>query len=163
MSLLSGTIGAVIQKGLDVIDQFVEDKDQANKLKAEIKTAINEQDHEETIAKINQETSWITGQLDINKQAAQHKSLFVAGGRPAIIWICGTALAYQFVLYPLLCWVWKTLSALGYIPEGIDPPPTMSLATLMPLLLGLLGIGGMRSYDKKNGTQTDALGPRKIK
>ncbi|MGM0771980.1 MAG: 3TM-type holin, partial [Halobacteriota archaeon] len=104
-----------------------------------VKQQIESEDHTETIARINQETAWITGQLDINKQAAQHKSLFVAGGRPAIIWICGAALGYQFLLYPLLCWTWKLLVATGHLPDGIEPPPTMSMSELMPILLGLLG------------------------
>ena len=159
MSLLSSIpiLGRIIDKGLDVVDQFVEDKDQAAKLKAEIRRQVESQDHSENIARLNQETAWITGQLDINKQSARHKSMFVAGGRPAIIWICGTALGYQFVLYPLLCWLWKTLMALGYVPEGVEPPPSMSMSELMPLLFGLLGIGGMRSFDKSRGTQTDSI------
>jgi len=157
MDIWGSTIGKIIEKGLGVIDQFVTDKDEANRLKAEIRRQVENQSHEENIAKINQETAWITGQLDINKQAAKSKSTFVAGGRPAIIWICGTALGYQFILYPILCWVWKTFTALGYLPDGVEPPPTMSMSELMPVLLGLLGIGGMRSYDKSKGTQTDKI------
>jgi len=156
MGILSAipVIGKVVEKGLGVVDQFVEDKDQANKLKHEIKQQIENNSHETDMAQIE-------GQLGINKAEAKHESLFVAGGRPAIIWICGTALGYQFVLYPILYWVWKILIVFGQVPEGVEPPPTMSMSELMPLLLGLLGLGGMRSYDKRKGTQTDSISRRK--
>jgi len=100
------------------------------------------------------ETGLIKGQLEINKVEAQHKSIFVAGWRPAIGWVGALALFYQFIIYPLLIWVW----AWKHI-EGEAPPP-LDASTLMTVVTGMLGIAGMRSFDKFKGTQTDSLKPR---
>lgn len=143
-------IGRVVEKGLDVVDQFVEDKDQANKLKAQIKQQIEQQDHEEVMAQVE-------GQLSINKAEAKHKSIFVAGWRPFIGWIGGLALAYQFIAYPLATWLWTFLQAQGIVPPDLSAPPVLNTSALLTVVTGMLGIGGMRSYDKRKGTQTDSI------
>lgn len=155
MGLLSAIpiIGRVLEKGLDVVDQFVEDKDQANKLKAEIRRQIENQDHKEVMAQLE-------GQLSINKAEAQHKSIFVAGWRPFIGWIGGFALAYQFILYPLLTWGWAFLQAQGFVPTELNAPPVINTSALLTIVTGMLGIGGMRSFDKSRGTQTDKIGAK---
>jgi len=152
MGILSAipVIGKVLEKGLGVIDQFVEDKDQANKLKTEIRKQIENQDHEQVMAQLQ-------GQLAINKAEAKHKSIFVAGWRPFIGWVGGAALAYQFLLYPLLCWGWSFLQAKGIVPVGLEAPPVLNTGALLTVVTGMLGIGGMRSYDKSKGTQTDKI------
>ena len=63
----------------------------------------------------------IQGQLTVNAQEAQHGSIFVAGWRPFIGWVGGIALAYQFVLYPFLIWIWALGQAQGWLPCYIDP------------------------------------------
>lgn len=103
----------------------------------------------------------IQGQLEINKTEAQHKSVFVAGWRPFIGWVGGIALAYQFILYPLLTWGWSFFQAQGWIPEGMNPPSVMESEQLWVVVTGMLGIGGMRSFDKTRRTQTDFIRPRK--
>lgn len=97
------------------------------------------------------------GQIEINKTEAQHKSVFVAGWRPFIGWVGGIALTYQFVLYPLLLWMWSIYAVKGVIPEGVIPPPILDTGALWTILTGMLGIGAMRSYDKRNGVQTDNI------
>ncbi len=105
------------------------------------------------------EASLIEGQLAINAEEARHGSIFVAGWRPFIGWVGGIALAYQFIIYPLLIWVWALGQAQGWLPCYIDPfqisgvctfttPPVFDSSVLFAMLTGLLGIGGMRSYDK---------------
>jgi hypothetical protein len=106
------------------------------------------------LARLQAHVQLLVGQLEINKQEAQHKSLFVAGWRPWIGWVGGIALAYQFVLYPLLLWVWAILA-----PVGMEAPAALDTSALWPLLTGMLGIGGLRSFDKMKGTQTDRLKP----
>ena len=109
------------------------------------------------LASLNASVKLMLAQIDVNKQEAKSKSLFVAGGRPFIIWVGGFSLAYAGLIYPLLLWVWRSLQALGYIPVDAEPPPYVESATLGAIVTGLLGLGGMRSYDKKNGVQTDRL------
>lgn len=94
------------------------------------------------------------GQMAVNAVEAQHKSLFVAGWRPAIGWIGAVALAYQFVIYPLMLWVWVVLAGRGVIPAGLDVPPVLPTDALFSIVLGMLGIGGMRSFDKVKGVDT---------
>jgi hypothetical protein len=80
-------------------------------------------------------------QAKINEVEAQHRSIFVAGWRPAIGWVCGIALAYNFIVRDVFIW-------------AIDPeviPPALQMDHLMTVLVGLLGLGGMRTYEKIKG------------
>lgn len=99
----------------------------------------------------------VKGQLDINIEEAKHKSVFVAGWRPLIGWVGGIALAYQFILYPLMVWGWTWFKAKGWIPVSINPPPVFESGPLFAIVTGMLGIGGMRSFDKVKKTQTDRI------
>jgi len=113
------------------------------------------------IARMNAEVQLLVAQMKINEKEAAHKSIFVAGWRPFVGWVCGFALAYQFILYPLLLWIWAAFSptfidAAG-LRQAISPPPILDLGALFTLLLGMLGIGAMRSYDKKQGTGTNSI------
>lgn len=93
-----------------------------------------------------------TAQSDINKIEAASPSVFVAGGRPAIIWICAAALAYQYLLRPIATGL--ALIAAHPIPQpglpGLDD-------NLYQLLWAVLGLGAMRSYDKLKGIDTKAI------
>lgn len=100
------------------------------------------------------EADLIKGQLDINKTEAQHPSVFVAGWRPFIGWIGGLAMAYQFLLYPLMTWGWTLLKAKNIVPPTLDPPPVLAANELWVILSGMLGIAGLRSFDKVKGTDT---------
>lgn len=82
-------------------------------------------------------------QIALNQQEAQSPSLFKSGWRPAVGWICVLGLAYTTILYPLLTWM--------AIVWNITPPPNLSVEVLMPILLGMLGLGGMRSFEKFKG------------
>ena len=89
----------------------------------------------------NGELAQITGQMDINKVEAASSSLFVSGWRPSIGWVCGAGFAVQFVIGPLAEWG----SALYGHPVKF---PQMDTGTMMPLLLGMLGLGGLRTAEK---------------
>jgi hypothetical protein len=110
------------------------------------------------LAELNAHVQLMLGQLEVNKAEAQHKSIFVAGWRPFIGWVGGFALAWQFVVYPMLMWAWKYLEATGKIPDGMTPPPILETGALFAMITGMLGIGTMRTIDKRNGTQTDSIG-----
>lgn len=90
-------------------------------------------------------------QIEVNKTQATHKSLFVAGARPAAIWVGVAAMAYSGILHPSLTWLWAFCNF-----EGPTPPLPDSSA-LMAIVSGLLGVGVMRSFDKTKGTQTDSI------
>ena len=89
----------------------------------------------------------IQGQLDTNKAEAGSPNMFVAGWRPFVGWICGTGFGVQFVIGPLAEWI----SALAGHPVKF---PQMDLGTMMPLLFGLLGLGGMRTVEKIQGVNS---------
>lgn len=90
-------------------------------------------------------------QIEVNKSEAAHSSVFVAGWRPAIGWIGAAAMAYQFLLYPLMLWVWTYLQGMGWIPKELTPPPVLDADQLWVILSGILGIAGMRSFEKTKG------------
>lgn len=90
-------------------------------------------------------------QIGVNNTEAQHASVFVAGWRPAIGWVGAAAMAYQFLLYPMLTWVWALAQANGYLPAGTQPPPVLDADQLWVILSGILGIAGMRSFEKSRG------------
>jgi len=85
-------------------------------------------------------------QTEINKMEAQHPSVFVAGWRPAIGWTCAFAIAWQFVLNPLISWallIWR--------PD--IRPPVFPIEGLYPLVMAMLGIGGLRTWEKFRDVQ----------
>ena len=81
--MLKSLIGPVA----GLLDKFIEDKDQKNQLAHDIVTMAEKHAQESNMA-----------QVDVNKAEAQHRSIFVAGWRPFIGWVCGVALAYHFIL-----------------------------------------------------------------
>ena len=112
-----------------VLNKFVADKDLRIKLQHELKTAF----HSANLA-----------QIDLNKQEAAHHSRFVAGWRPFVGWTCGFALAYHFIISPILSFI--------LVLAGIDTPiPKFEFSQLSTILMGMLGLGGLRSYEKMKG------------
>ena len=98
----------------------------------------------------NLENALKTGQLEVNKAEAQHSSIFVAGWRPFVGWVGGLSLAYIAILEPVMRFV-ATLA--GY--DGSFPAIDTSIT--LQVLLGMLGIGGMRSFDKLKKTDTKEM------
>lgn len=86
----------------------------------------------------------VQGQLDTNKAEAASSSAFVAGWRPFIGWVCGAGCAWNWVGLPVANFV---LAFAGY-PLGLKPA---DLSEMMPLLLGMLGLGGLRTFEKTKG------------
>ena len=118
----------------DVIGRFLpEDKEARAKAQREIETQLTEH-----IAKID------IAQIEVNKAEGQHRSIFVAGWRPFIGWTCGFALAYTYVIQPILVF-W--LAHTGHLVTL----PQVDMSLMMPVLLGMLGLGGMRSFEKFKG------------
>ena len=118
----------------DIVGRFLpEDKEAKAKAEREIEKQLATH-----LAKID------IAQLDINKQEAAHRSIFVAGWRPFIGWTCGIALADTYVLQPILVF---GLAQSGYLVDL----PKMQLGEMMPVLMGMLGLGGLRTFEKFKG------------
>jgi hypothetical protein len=127
-------LGSLIGPVTGLLDKVVEDKDQKNALAHEIATLAGKQAHEAAMA-----------QVEVNKAEAQHKSIFVAGWRPFIGWSCGFAMAYHFIVAPLI------LFGVGIYGAEIPELPAFDMDSLMTVLLGMLGLGGLRTYEKQKG------------
>jgi len=120
-----------------LLDKFVEDKDQKARLAHEISTMAER--HAQELAR---------AQLEVNKVEAAHKSLFVSGWRPAVGWCCVLGMFGNFILIPLT----NFGLALSAIEISI---PLIDLETMMPVLMGMLGLGAMRSYEKAKGVSRE--------
>ena len=118
----------------DVIGRFLpEDPQKRAEAEREINAALTE-----NLAKID------LAQIEVNKVEAASRSLFVSGWRPCCGWVCAAALAYTYVLQPMFIFI---LAQTGHLVEM----PALDIAGLMPILMGLLGLGGLRSYEKVKG------------
>ena len=126
MSILASLIAPVTQ----LLDKVIEDNDEKNAIAFKLATLA--ESHAQELAK---------GQLEVNKVEAAHKNLFVAGWRPAVGWSCCFALVYSTILSPILS-IWFTV-----------PPVDSSLLTTV--LMGMLGLGAMRTVEKTKGVQRE--------
>tara|TARA_R110002096_G_scaffold77716_3_gene182800 strand:+ start:1969 stop:2367 length:399 start_codon:yes stop_codon:yes gene_type:complete len=113
-----------------LLDKFIEDKDQKHILAHQIATMSER--HAQELAK---------GQLEVNKAEAASNSLFVAGWRPAVGWVCVLGMASNFVLIPMVNFILA-------LAESSITVPLIDTSTMMPVLLGMLGLGAMRSAEK---------------
>ena len=103
-----------------------------------------------TMALLQKDAAQVMTQLLINQEEAKHDSVFVAGWRPAVGWVCATAMGYHFVALPALTF-FVTL-----YKWQVPPLPVFDMSTLMTVLMGMLGLGVMRSYEKVKGETTTA-------
>lgn len=85
-------------------------------------------------------------QIELNKIEAGHRSIFVAGWRPFIGWVCGFALLWHFILFDMLTWV-----TVNFLPHVTALPELTGTETLVTVLLSLLGLGAMRTVEKFGG------------
>ena len=123
-------LGSLIEPATKLLDKVIEDKDQKNALAHEIATMAER--HAQELAQ---------GQLEVNKVEAAHKSLFVAGWRPAIGWVCALGLFYNVILANIIG-IWIDL-------------PEIDTTLLVPVMMGMLGLGAMRSYEKVQGVSRE--------
>ena len=79
-------------------------------------------------------------QIKTNQIEAQHRTIFVAGWRPFIGWVCGASLFWNFVGYPI--------SSFFLTSKGIEVPPPIMAEYLFELMFGMLGLGGFRTFEK---------------
>lgn len=96
------------------------------------------------LAALSADVQMTLGQLDVNKAEASNPNTFVSGWRPFVGWTCGAGFAVQLVVGPFATWGSRLLG------HPVDFPP-LDIATMMPVLIGMLGLGGMRTYEKYKG------------
>lgn len=128
-------LGPLFELGKSLIDRFIPDKEEARK--AEMAFAVMAAEGE---------LKQIIAQLEVNTKEAQHPSIFVAGWRPFFGWAGGVGFIYATMLQPLLAWY----AAVNSIPV----PPELNLDLLWVVITGMLGIGGLRTYEKRVGVAT---------
>jgi hypothetical protein len=87
-------------------------------------------------------------QIEVNKAEAAHRSLFVAGWRPAVGWCCVLGMTGNFLIIPMANF------ALALLAIEVTVP-LIDLETMMPVLMGMLGLGAMRSYEKVKGVSRE--------
>jgi hypothetical protein len=126
-------ISAALDIGGKLIDRLWPDPTQAAAAKLELLKMQQ-----------NGDLAVMVAQTDINKIEAASSSIFVAGWRPFVGWVCGCGLAYVAVVEPIARFIATMLGYAGAFP-AIDTTLTMQV------LIGLLGMGGLRSLDKYNG------------
>jgi phenylpyruvate tautomerase PptA (4-oxalocrotonate tautomerase family) len=127
-------LGKLVDPVSNILDKVIEDKDQKAKLAHEIATMAER--HAQELAK---------GQIDINKEEAKSRNIFIAGWRPFVGWTCGLALFWHFLGLPV------TLFVTGWFNLQHPPLPEFDMQSLMTVLLGMLGLGGMRTFEKFKG------------
>jgi hypothetical protein len=130
MSILSALIGPATE----LAGRFIQDKDQAARLAHDLSTMADKHSQQAMLA-----------QIEVNKAEAASGSVFKGGWRPFIGWVCGVAFAYHFVLQPFIVFV---VAAAGVT---IPDLPSFDMGSLMTVMMGMLGLGGLRSYEKKQG------------
>lgn len=97
------------------------------------------------LAQLSADTTLATGQLEVNKAEASSGNTYASSWRPTVGYVCIAGLGYTFILQPLLPWIAALCGA------TVPPLPALDTDVLMTLLLGMLGIGGLRSFDKTKG------------
>ena len=129
-----GILSAVLPSVMEVAGRFLpEDKEKRAAAEREIEAQLSVH-----LAKID------LAQLDINKTEAAHRSVFVSGWRPFIGWSCGVALCWSYVFMPITQFI---MAQTGYLVDL----PALDMSEMMPVLMGMLGLGGLRSFEKYKG------------
>ena len=127
-------IQALIGPATKLLGKFIEDKDTKNKIAFELSTMAEK--HAQQLA---------MAQIEVNKAEAQSGSIFKGGWRPAVGWICAIAFAYHFIIKDLIMFICGV--------AGLELPdlPEFDMGTLLTVLGGMIGIGGLRTYEKQKG------------
>ena len=135
-------LGAVVDVAGKVFDRIFPDPVQ--KAQAQLELFKLQQSGE--LAELNAEVQLATNQTEINKEEAKSTDRFVSGWRPFIGWICGSGLAVQFIVGPMV-----TFGA--HLAGATIDFPALDMGTLLTLLAGMLGLGTMRTFEKVKGTK----------
>lgn len=129
----------IIKAGLEIIDKVIPDPVE----KAEAKRRLLEQQQQGEFRQLEADLAVQLGQIEVNKIEAASSDPFRAGWRPATGWVCVAGMAYTYLAQPLISW--------GASIVGWPAPPAIDIFDLLVMLGGLLGFGGMRSFERVKG------------
>jgi hypothetical protein len=132
--VIAAAIGPVFTFLDTALKRAFPDKTERDRIQAQLEQAVLQGD-----------LGLLQAQLAVNEAEARSESMFVAGWRPFVGWVCGAALAWNFVVLPLAAFALRAAGA------ELPALPELAVDTLMPVLLGMLGLGGMRTYEKLQG------------
>ena len=121
-----------------LVDRLIPDKAAAQRAKDDMEAALVKAANEAALA-----------QVEVNKIEAAHPTVFVAGWRPFIGWVCGVALALYYIpmfIIGMALWIWACLEAGQLVPR-----PELGVAEIIGLVMAMLGLGGLRTLEKLNG------------
>ncbi len=127
-------LGSIFDFGGKILDRIFPDPQTRDAAKLEMFKAQQAGAFKE----LDQEFDLAKAQIAVNAVEAQSASVFTSGWRPFIGWICGSGLAYQFLIYPIL---------VAFQPKIVQ----LDMGTLLTLLMGMLGLGAMRTAEKFKG------------
>ena len=145
-SVIAGPFGPLIDVVGKVIDRAIPDKSEAARLRAELEAKVSEYADREATRQHDERMA----QVKVNEVEAGSSSWWVAGARPFIIWVCGAALAWNYILLPFSIFAVRVAGSKAV-------PPVIDGAQLTTLLMALLGYGVLRSVDKRGGVATETL------
>jgi hypothetical protein len=117
----------------EVLDRVIPDQAAAAKAKLEMEARL-----------LEAATAQAAQQTEINKIEAAHQSIFVSGWRPYIGWVCGMAIAWAFLLSPMLSWLLPVMGVVAVVPP-------LQTEFLLELVFAMLGLGGLRTFEKLKG------------
>ena len=138
MAPLLALIPALLPALGTLIDRLIPDRAAAEKAKLEIEMQLVDSANQAAMA-----------QVEVNKIEAGHATVFVAGWRPFIGWVCGVALALYYIpmfIIGMALWIWACLEAGQLVPR-----PELGVAEIIGLVMAMLGLGGLRTLEKLNG------------
>lgn len=123
-------IAEAVGAGFKVLDKFIPDPAAKAEAEKELRNAL---------------LAWDTEQIKVNAAEAANPNLWVSGARPALLWICAVGYGWHYILYPALFFLGSVFHVTG-MPQrsGID-------GGLFELAIALLGLGGLRTYEKIKG------------
>jgi len=136
-------LAAILGIGSKLIDKFIPDPAQAEQAKLK----LLEMQMTGDLAQLAAETDLAKLQIQTNVEEAKNSNIFVSGWRPAVGWCCAAAFAYSYVLLPFLQFVVFTFGTTA-MAEQLALAPRLELSEMMPVLLGMLGLGGLRTVEK---------------
>ena len=147
-------IGPILEIGKSLIDRFFPDPEK--KAAAQLELLKMHQTGE--LAELAAATDLAKLQIQTNIEEAKSSNIFVSGWRPFVGWTCGISFAYSYFAFPFLQFLAYTFGTETMV-EQLTQLPKLELSDMMPVLFGMLGLGAMRSYDKKvgNGSEKDKM------
>ena len=134
-------ITAALQLGDKLLERFFPDPVKRD----EAKVKLLEMQQSGELAQLAAETDLAKGQQAINLEEAKNSRLFVSGWRPWVGWVCGAAFAYAAIVEPVA----RFVASVGFSYTG--PFPAIDTSLTMQVLFGILGLGGLRSWEKQKG------------